>query len=200
MALQSGAIEALAPDRSALVAALGLLKPTKWPVRGFAADLVWGECQGSGANPYRVAADMTDGAANCTCPSRKFPCKHGLALMLMRAQNGPDFTPGTIPDWVTEWQGRRRKTPAANRLPDAMAWTAPLGHQPPAIQAPAPVDAAAEARKREAASKRARETRRSVQAGTDELESWIADQVATLPAFLAELPARCRRIAARLVD
>ena len=108
MVLTRGLIEALAPDRSALTASASLLGSAKWPVRARAGDLIWGECQGSGANPYRVAADMADGGAKCTCPSQKFPCKHGLALMLMCAGNADDFTQAAIPDWVTEWQGRRR--------------------------------------------------------------------------------------------
>jgi len=101
MALARTAVEALAPDQSALTAAAGLLKAAKWPVRGRAGDIDWGECQGSGANPYRVAADMAGGGAKCTCPSRKFPCRHGLALMLMCARNEADFTPAATPDWAS---------------------------------------------------------------------------------------------------
>jgi hypothetical protein len=91
MVLTRGAIEALAPDQSALTAAAGLLKPAKWPVRAGSGNIVWGECQGSGANPYRVAADMDDGGAKCTCPSRKFPCKHALALMWMFLDDAAAF-------------------------------------------------------------------------------------------------------------
>jgi hypothetical protein len=196
MALTRTAVEALAPDQSALTAAGGLLKPAKWPVRARAGDIIWGECQGSGANPYRVAADIADGGAKCTCPSRKFPCKHGLALMLMCAQNDADFTPAAIPDWVTEWLGRRRKTAAPEPGQPKSSTIAPP--QPP--RETPPIDPDAEARKRAAAEKRAQETRRTVHAATVELEAWIADQLAAFPAFLADLPARCRRIAARLVD
>jgi len=196
MALARNAVEALAPDQSALTAAAGLLKAAKWPVRARAGDIVWGECQGSGANPYRVAADMADGGAKCTCPSRKFPCKHGLALMLMCAQNDADFTPAAIPDWVTEWLGRRRKTSAPEPGQPKSNTIAPLQ---PAHETP-PIDPEAAARKRAAAEKRAEQTRRTVHAATVELDAWIADQLAAFPAFLADLPTRCRRIAARLVD
>jgi hypothetical protein len=197
MALTRDAVAALAPDQKALSAAAGLLKPAKWPLRGRAADLIWGECQGSGANPYRVAADMEDGGAKCTCPSRKFPCKHGLALMLMCAQNAAEFPPAAIPDWVTEWQGRRRKPTTPKAVPAAIPLNASTA-EPPA--APPPPDPEAEARKRAAAEKRAQDTRRAVLAATDDLDAWIADQLAALPAFLADLPTSCRRIAARLVD
>jgi hypothetical protein len=200
MALTRNAVEALAPDQSALTAAGGLLKPAKWPVRARAGDIIWGECQGSGANPYLVAADMEDGGAKCTCPSRKFPCKHGLALMLMCAQNETDFTPAAIPDWVTEWLGRRRKTAAPTSTPAPGEAKAGNSATPQPRPAPQPADPEAEAKRRAAAEKRAQETRRTVHAATEELDSWIADQLAAFPAFLADLPARCRRIAARLVD
>jgi hypothetical protein len=51
MALTRNAIEAMAPDQSALTAASALLKPSKWPVRARSGGLIWGECQGSGSNP-----------------------------------------------------------------------------------------------------------------------------------------------------
>jgi hypothetical protein len=79
MALARNAVEALAPDPNALTTATGLLKPAKWTVRARAGEIIWDQCQGSGANPCCVAADMEDGGAKCTCPSRKFPCKHGLS-------------------------------------------------------------------------------------------------------------------------
>ncbi len=40
MALARNAIEALAPDQSALTAGGGLLKPARWPVRARAGDIV----------------------------------------------------------------------------------------------------------------------------------------------------------------
>ncbi len=80
MGLTRQTIEAMAPDQAALKAASGLLKPALWPMRGqsFTGNLIWGECQGSGVNPYRVMADTQDIGSKCTCPSRKFPCKHAI--------------------------------------------------------------------------------------------------------------------------
>jgi hypothetical protein len=80
-------IEAIAPDQASLVAARKLVKPSGWS--GLSCDnagLVWGECQGSGSSPYRVVISEIDAGYKCTCPSRKFPCKHNLALMWMRAE------------------------------------------------------------------------------------------------------------------
>ena len=55
VAIDLKAIEQLATDQSSLKAAAGLAKPAKWSGVGVSHDgaLVWGECAGSGANPYR---------------------------------------------------------------------------------------------------------------------------------------------------
>ena len=206
MGLTLSTIEALAPDQSSLKAASKLMKPAKWPLRACenAGALIWGECQGSGANPYRVMADTSDQGYKCTCPSRKFPCKHVLALMWMYAEGAEAFGPAAIPEWVNDWLGRRRKTATAKPETKAGAKAGAEGKSlATALEAEeaAKPDPKAEARRKAAAEKRAAATRRSVLAATEEMEQWIADQLRTgLSAFLADLTERCRRIAARLVD
>ena len=200
MTLTRSAVEAMAPDQNALQAASALLKPSKWPLLAQSEGVIWGECQGSGANPYRVAADTGDRGSKCTCPSRKFPCKHAIALMWLFATDGAPFKRTEAPEWVNEWRGRRRKTGEApvaaillsdRKLPDIVT---PLNSSPS-------IDPAVEARRQAAAEKRVTETERSVRAATEELDLWIEDQLRTgLPGFLADLSGRCRRIAARLVD
>ena len=93
MKIELSAIEAAAPDQASLKAAGGLRKPAKWSGAGISAEgqFIWGACAGSGANPYRVMADLSDLGSKCTCPSRKFPCKHALALMWMRADDSLTF-------------------------------------------------------------------------------------------------------------
>jgi SWIM zinc finger len=49
---------------------------------------VWGLCAGSGKRPYQTVVDLTGPAYKCSCPSRKFPCKHALALLLNWADDG----------------------------------------------------------------------------------------------------------------
>lgn len=201
MTLSRSAIEAMAPDQSALKAAAGLLKPAKWPLRGRSGPLIWGECQGSGANPYRVTADVEDIGSKCTCPSRKFPCKHALALMWMFVDDAAAFQAAPeAPAWVLDWVGRRRKTgaatPAAGKAEAPKSLDAATAAEPEAA-----ADPAADARRQAAALKRAADTKQQVAAGLDELETWIGDQLrGGLAGFLAETTDRCRRIAARLVD
>lgn len=201
MGVTRSQIESAAPDQAALKAASGLLKPAKWPVRtrDDAGGLIWGECQGSGANPYRVVADLADLGSKCTCPSRKFPCKHALALMWMYADEPTGFSPSATPEWVTEWLGRRRKSATAGSAdlkPRGGSLAAAL-EQPSA----APPDPQVEARRAAATAKRAADTRAAVLEATLELDGWIADQLRTgLSGLIPELQTRCRRIAARLVD
>ena len=99
MELTSESVLALAPDASSVKAAQALLKPGQWPTLGFNENAVWGECKGSGSKPYQVEADLSGPVFKCTCPSRKFPCKHSLALLLLRVQQEAAFTQGEAPDW-----------------------------------------------------------------------------------------------------
>ncbi|WP_148301494.1 SWIM zinc finger family protein [Asaia prunellae] len=99
----------LAPDTASFAAARKLMNPSNWVTLGEDGNgLVWGECQGSGAKPYRICLSETDAGFKCTCPSRKFPCKHSLALMGFRAERSVTFVSETVPDWVQEWLSRRR--------------------------------------------------------------------------------------------
>lgn len=205
MAIDLGRIEALATDQASLKAAAGLAKPGKWSGVGGSADraLIWGECAGSGANPYRVMADLRDLGNKCTCPSRKFPCKHLLALLWLNAEAVVTFAPGEIPAWVGDWLGRRRGTGAA---PAGVA-AKPASDAPKDLRAAqlaepeAPEDPKAAARREASAAKRWEDTERAILDSLDALEQWIGDQLRRgLSAFIDDATARCRRIAARLVD
>ena len=77
------AVEKAAPDASSLAAARKLAIPGPWSDTGSTDHLVWGKCQGSGKTPYQVSIDLTGPAFRCSCPSRKFPCKHALALLML---------------------------------------------------------------------------------------------------------------------
>lgn len=194
------AIEALAPDQSSLTAASKLNKPAKWSGLEHEDDLWWGLAQGSGANPYRVVVDGGNAGYRCTCPSRKFPCKHSLALMWIQATAPASFVDGTRPDWVDDWMGRRRTTTTPTSGP-APASGAKSITDATTDTAAAPADPQAEARRAAAAARRAASTRAAVADGLDELDRWIVDQLrAGLAAFADNALDRCRRIAARLVD
>jgi len=194
-------IEALAPDQASLSSASKLTKKGSWLRLESRDALMWGECQGSGANPYRVAVDARDHGYKCTCPSRKFPCKHALALMWISATVPDNFSPSDqIPEWVNDWLGRRGKSGRA-AAPAAASAGKNIGEAGLAEVEPN-VDDPAVAERREAAQrKRAGDTRASIEAGLEELDQWIGDQLRLgLSSFVDASSERCRRIAARLVD
>src|SRR5215813_6878811 len=148
-------IEQLAPDAAAVKAAQGIAKPAKWANLGRNERLLWGECQGSGANPYQVRVDHIDVAYKCSCPSRKLPCKHTLALLLLMADG--NVPAGTPPEFVEEWAGNRarraeakqqREAPGANAEPDSQA-----------------------------KAKRVEKRENRIGAGLEQLQTWIADIV-----------------------
>jgi hypothetical protein len=101
---------ALAPDANSIKAAKDLAIARKWGNLGTDQYAVWGECQGSGKKPYQTRIDLSTPAFKCSCPSRKFPCKHALALFLLLADQPKLFTQNTPPDWVTEWLTKREQT------------------------------------------------------------------------------------------
>jgi hypothetical protein len=147
-------VEGLAPDTASVAAARKLAKPGPWSSTGYDERAVWGLCKGSGSRPYQAQIDLSGPAFKCSCPSRKFPCKHALALLLLWA--GGDVAAGPAPDWVDEWLDSRgsRAARAASR--------------------PTPGEAP---RDPEAAARRAAEREARVAAGVEDLQRWLRDAV-----------------------
>lgn len=100
-------ILALAPDDSSKKSGRELANPSKWGKREISERAVWGECQGSGKLPYQAQVDLVNIAFKCSCPSRKFPCKHGLGLLLLYARDKKLFSHAAEPNWVTDWLDKR---------------------------------------------------------------------------------------------
>ncbi|PQO28352.1 SWIM zinc finger domain-containing protein [Blastopirellula marina] len=66
-------------------------------------DLLFGECKGSGKSNYQTSCDFSQPdkpVFRCSCPSRQFPCKHGLGLLYAYAQ-GKTFTVADVPEDLT---------------------------------------------------------------------------------------------------
>ena len=107
MTLSEEQILTLAPDDSSRKSGKELANPSKWVKKEFSDRAVWGECQGSGKLPYQAQVDLKNVAFKCSCPSRKFPCKHGLGLLLLYARDKTSFSGKTEPNWVTDWLDKR---------------------------------------------------------------------------------------------
>ena len=101
------AVEDAAPDASSLAAARKLATPGPWSETGSTDTLLWGKCQGSGKTPYQVSIDLTGPAYRCSCPSRKFPCKHALALLLLWTSGTAIVDAPEGADFAQEWAANR---------------------------------------------------------------------------------------------
>jgi len=200
MALSLEKVEALAPDQSSLDAARKLLKPSSWPaVASNGAGLIWGECQGSGATPYRVVVSESDAGYKCTCPSRKFPCKHSLALMWMRAEGKHAFVAAAVPAWVSDWLSRRRGPGSGDDSKEGNAKASIAATSASSSQVE--TDPKTEARAAAARERNRQEREASILNGLDDLDVWISDQVDRgLAGFAAQSTQVCRQIAQRMVD
>lgn len=105
---------ALAPDAASRKAGSKLGAAGPWSEAGSSEEgTVWGLCKGSGSKPYQTVIDLADAtgpAYKCSCPSRKFPCKHALGLLLLWAGGEGAVPPGPAPDWAEQWiEGRRQR-------------------------------------------------------------------------------------------
>jgi uncharacterized Zn finger protein len=110
MQLTEQQVLALAPDSSSAANGKKLMSASKWVSSGKNAQALWGECQGSGSKPYQTQIDLSDFASKCSCPSRKFPCKHALGLLLFAAADAQKIAEAAPPDWVSAWLDKRTAT------------------------------------------------------------------------------------------
>ncbi|MEU1333043.1 SWIM zinc finger family protein [Streptomyces sp. NPDC005865] len=151
---------ALAPDAPSRKAGSKLGVAGPWSEAGSSDEgAVWGLCKGSGSKPYQTVVDIADPtgpAYKCSCPSRKFPCKHALGLLLVWA--GAD---GTVPEgaeppeWAETWLAARRNKADVRRSPAATP--------------------AASADSDDAARRRADKRAERITAGATELEQRLCD-------------------------
>ncbi|MFG2759217.1 SWIM zinc finger family protein [Streptomyces wuyuanensis] len=148
----------LAPDVASRKAGSRLGTAGPWSeTGGSGAGAVWGLCKGSGSGPYATVVDTSGPAYKCSCPSRKFPCKHALGLLLLWAGDDGTVPDGEAPGWAEEWlAGRRtRERRQEDRAAD--------GGRPPGTADP------------EAARRRAERRAARITAGAAELEQRLAD-------------------------
>ncbi|MBA9004739.1 SWIM zinc finger family protein [Thermomonospora cellulosilytica] len=93
--------------------------------------------------------DLSEPAFRCSCPSRKFPCKHALALLLLWSDGA--VRPGDRPQWAAEWLDQRRERAARARRKE------------PAARAPDP--------------RTAQRREQRVDDGVAELSVWLRDRI-----------------------
>ncbi len=197
-------VEAIAPTPAALSAARPLTTVAKWGGLGADERAVWGSCRGSGAEPYDTMVDHVGVVSRCTCPSRRHPCKHVLALLLLWVHG--DVPEATAPSRVISWIDAReaavlrRGTESGSRspAPDASSGSLPsdAGDTPESVP-PTPGSKGPEPDRDRARDERVER----MYAGLTELDRWLDDRMRT---GLAD-PALAKYstwddLAARLVD
>ncbi len=179
-------IAQLAPDPAALKAGQDLGVARKWVSVGRSERALWGEIRGSGAEPYRTQVDLRAIAFKCSCPSRKFPCKHGIGLLTLQQSDAQLFAQTDEPVWVAEWLEKRQgHTPV----------TAPSTTTPDLS-----VDKTTEKKAKEK-EKRDNERWQKVTQGAAEFSLWLRDLLRQGLLHLPERPAAFfDQVAARMVD
>ncbi|GAA1857798.1 SWIM zinc finger family protein [Myceligenerans crystallogenes] len=151
-------MEAVAPDAKALAAARKLVAGTGWSNDGCGGGsaALWGECAGSGKKPYQVCIDLDEPAYKCSCPSRKFPCKHAIALLL-RWSEGKVAEQAEPAQFAAEWLKQRTARAEQKEARESAPRT----------------------EEQEAASRRRAEARAErVAQGVADLARWLDDQAA----------------------
>lgn len=178
MQLTTDTVEIKASDSRSLAAGRGLASEKHWSELGQNPQALWGQCRGSSL--YQVCVDTIDLASRCSCPSRKFPCKHALGLMLLAATSPQALPRQDPPDWVLDWLGKRasKKDSPSN--------------QPASSESAIPSTS-----KADSASKRATEVAR----GLETLNLWMEDIVRDgLAALQNRKPDFWEQQAKRMVD
>jgi hypothetical protein len=193
-------IEAIAPTPAAFTAARPLAVTSRWAGLGADDRAVWGSFRGSGSEPYDTWIDHVEAVAACTCPSRRRPCKHALALLLLWSND--QVAASITPPAVSTWLARRSRQGSDPRRDRAASAVAPSSTSPDA-STDAPVDSGTDQPPEpDTTTSTARDERiERMFAGLTELDRWLEDRMRT---GLAD-PALARyatwdELAARLVD
>ena len=180
-------VTSLAPDAKVAAAGLKLAKTGTWSDVGYHESLLWGQCKGSGKNPYQVCADLAASAFRCSCPSRKFPCKHAVGLLHLWCDGAA--APSEPVEFARQWAERRAERAA--KAAERAAGTAPAPDADPATAA----------KRAKAARARAARREQRVTDGLADLDRWILDQIDQgLVATGESRSTALRRLAARMVD
>jgi hypothetical protein len=100
-------IESSAPNADAAKNGRALVIKGKLTLLNIDADqtLLFGECAGSGKQPYSVSCDFARAdqpTFRCSCPSRQFPCKHCIGLMFAYVLKKASFKTAAIPSDLAE--------------------------------------------------------------------------------------------------
>ncbi len=143
-------LQQLAPDSATLARSQNLAAPRKWAVLEKRGAFRWGHCKSRGVRHYRSVIHLQSLEYYCSCPARRQPCKHVLALFQLEEAPTHSFREAEeLPDWIKDW--RKKRPPSEAALEEA-------------------------ARQRAAGRQRERDKRiELMQSGAADLEQWLLD-------------------------
>lgn len=116
MELTSEKIRLIAPDEGTLERAKGLALAYLWQELKGNETIIWGKYASTEHHLYETQVYVPDLKHHCTCPSRKAPCKHVLALLLLKIQesaaiiNTAEETPQSIRLWLKSLEEAKEKS------------------------------------------------------------------------------------------
>jgi len=188
-------VEAAAPSPATVTAARPVASQGRWSAPASDDRAVWGSYAGGGAEPYDVVVDHVAVAFRCTCPSRRIPCKHAVALLLLwaRGEIGAGVPPPRAQQWLSTRADRSDVEPPREADSDGDRRSETPSPEADGRPPPPPSDDERD---------RARDERvERMLAGLVELDRWLDDRIRT---GLAD-PALAKYatwddLAARLVD
>ncbi|MBL8824976.1 MAG: SWIM zinc finger family protein [Planctomycetia bacterium] len=151
--MDAEAVKKLAPDEASLASAVKLQSARHWKSPGCYDSYLWGECQGSAL--YQIKVELEPFSYHCNCPSRKFPCKHVLGLLLLASSEPHVFIQSAPPAWMNDWLNKRKESAQRKAVRQ---------------ESSEPVDVAAQ-------EKRVEQRQTRVQDGLDRFELWLHDLI-----------------------
>jgi SWIM zinc finger len=157
----------MAPDPASAAAGKKLVTVKLWSDLGCSPAAIWGKCQGSAL--YQVKIDLANMGTSCSCPSRKFPCKHALGLLMLAVESPAAVVSAEAPEWVEEWLQKRRSREDTQSAPQSDSPKSPADGK--------------------ARLKRAEQRTTTVRAGLERLDLWMKDLVRTGLASVESKPA-----------
>lgn len=173
MGLTKEKIQQIAPDEGTLERAKGLALDYLWKDLAGDETILWGKYESAESRVYEPKIYLPELQYHCTCPSRKVPCKHVLALLLLKIQQSRAFinkaekSPESVRMWLKSLQEAQQKS---------------LANQ-------------------EAADKNRAKRLEQMKAGIEELEIWLSDMMQQgLAALEGEGEAYWQAVGAKMVD
>lgn len=103
-------LKELAPDRKSFGNSKKLAKADKWDSLGQEEKLIWGTATGSSGDTYYVYVEAGAGeelSFECSCPSRKRPCKHSVGIAILHAGDPAAIPQAAMPS-NHRWDAQER--------------------------------------------------------------------------------------------